>query len=234
MQDVADAEIDRDRIPRRADAERVDMSVLQALHHVGRRQHDEAHILVRIDAARRHPEAQMIIVRRERKRHAEGQRVLAARLALRHNAGERPRRHHRVADVAFGRVASAACSAGDTVMALPFIPRPNGATIGTFMWPRPRLDAIATGAIRCAASNKPMLSLSRTFDHETSRTSSTSRPSAAQKPLSTAISSAAASASGMNPMRSVAHLNSSAAVMTDCATSAIFLFSFIAVLRSSA
>ena len=32
----------------------------------------------------------------------------------------------------------------------------------------------------------------------------------------------------------VAHLNSSAAVMTDCATSAIFLFSFIAVLRSSA
>ena len=32
----------------------------------------------------------------------------------------------------------------------------------------------------------------------------------------------------------VAHLNSSAAVMTDCAISAIFLFSFIAVLRSSA
>ncbi len=31
-----------------------------------------------------------------------------------------------------------------------------------------------------------------------------------------------------------AHLNSSAAVITDCATSAIFLFSFIAVLRSSA
>ena len=32
----------------------------------------------------------------------------------------------------------------------------------------------------------------------------------------------------------VAHLNSSDAVMTDCAISAIFLFSFIAVLRSSA
>ena len=32
----------------------------------------------------------------------------------------------------------------------------------------------------------------------------------------------------------VAHLNSSAAVITDCATSAIFLFSFMAVLRSMA
>ncbi len=34
--------------------------------------------------------------------------------------------------------------------------------------------------------------------------------------------------------QSVGHLNSSAAVITDCATSAIFLFSFIAVLRNSA
>ena len=45
-------------------------------------------------------------------------------------------------------------------------------------------------------------------------------------------------ASGMKPMRNraplVAHLNISAAVITDCAISAIFLFSFIAVLRSSA
>ena len=32
----------------------------------------------------------------------------------------------------------------------------------------------------------------------------------------------------------IAHRSSSAAVITDCATSAIFLFSFIAVLRSSA
>ena len=75
MQDEADAEIDRDRIPRRADAEAVDVPVGEALHHVGRRQHDEAHVLVRIDAARRHPEAQMIIVRRERERHAEGERL---------------------------------------------------------------------------------------------------------------------------------------------------------------
>ena len=57
---------------------RIDMAVLQALDHVGRRQHDEAHILVGIDAARRHPEAQMIVVRRERERHAEGERLVAA------------------------------------------------------------------------------------------------------------------------------------------------------------
>src|SRR5262245_65923867 len=37
-----------------------------------------------------------------------------------------------------------------------------------------------------------------------------------------------------DPQSSIAHLNSSAAVMTDCATSAILRFSFMAVLRSSA
>ena len=84
---------------------RIDMPVLQALHHVGRRQHHEPHVLVRIDAARRHPEAQMIVVRRERERHAEGERLLAARLALRDHARQRLRRHHRIEHVAFGRVA---------------------------------------------------------------------------------------------------------------------------------
>ena len=132
--------------------------------------------------------------------------------------------------------AIAAYSAGETVMALPFTPSPNGATIGTLTWPRPRLEAIATGAIRCAASNRPMLSLSRMFDHDTSRTSSTSSPSAAAKPLSTATISAVgvAERNEADAQMLVAHLNSSAAVITDCATSAIFLFSFIAVLRSSA
>ena len=135
----------------------------------------------------------------------------------------------------------AACSAGDTVIALPFRPRLNGATIGTFTWPRPRLEAIATGASRCAASNRPRFSLSRTFDHDTSRCSVTSRPSSRAKPLSTATSSAAASTSGMNPIRngisepdlSVRHFSSSDAVMIDCAISAIFFFSRIAVERIS-
>src|ERR1700751_1618898 len=94
----------------------------------------------------------------------------------------------------------AACSAGETVMALPLMPRLKGATIGTLTWPTPRLEAMATGANRCAASKRPMFSLSRTFDHDTSRTRVTSRPSAAVNPLSTATMRAAASTSGMKPM----------------------------------
>ncbi len=99
--------------------------------------------------------------------------------------------------------AMAACSAGVTVMALPFTPSPNGATIGTLTWPSPKLEATATGAIRWAASNTPMLSLSRMLDQDTSRTSSMSSPSCAAKPLSAATMRAAASASGMNPILSL-------------------------------
>src|SRR4029453_12291452 len=95
---------------------------------------------------------------------------------------------------------SAAWRAVVTVMALPLRPRLNGARIGTRTWPRPRLEATATGAKRCAASNWPILSRSRTLDQEISRTSSTSRPWARAKPLSTATIKAAASASGMKPI----------------------------------
>jgi hypothetical protein len=105
MQDVPDAEIDRDGIPRRADTEAIDMSVLQTLHHVRRRQHHEPHVLVRIDAARRHPEADVIVVRRIRKRHAEGERALALLFACRDDARQRFRGHHRIAHVAIGRIA---------------------------------------------------------------------------------------------------------------------------------
>jgi len=84
LQDVADAEIDRDRIPRRADAEAVHMLARQAVDHVGRRQHHQAHVLVRIDAARRHPQAKLIVVVGERKRHAERERLGIAALALGH------------------------------------------------------------------------------------------------------------------------------------------------------
>jgi len=51
MQDAANAEIDGNRIPRRADAESVDVAVGQALHHERRRQYDEMHVLVGIDTA---------------------------------------------------------------------------------------------------------------------------------------------------------------------------------------
>ena len=128
----------------------------------------------------------------------------------------------------------AACSAGDTVMALPLRPRLNGATIGTLTCPSPRLEAIATGASRCAASNRPILSLSRTFDHDTSRTSVTSSPSAAAKPLVDGDDQG-----GGVDQRNEAyaqrcgHFSNSEAVRIDCAISPIFFFSRIAVERSS-
>ncbi len=104
MQDVADAVIDRDRIPGRADAERVDVSVGETVHHVGRRQHHQPDVLVGIDPAGRHPEPQLIIVGREWKRHAEGQRFRAAAAAFGDDAVKRQRGRHRVEAIALDLV----------------------------------------------------------------------------------------------------------------------------------
>ncbi len=122
-------------------------------------------------------------------------------------------------------------------MALPFTPSENGATIGTFTWPRPRLDAIAIGAIRCARVEQADIELvadvrprhlanqidveafgrgEALVDRDDQRGRVAQRDEADAQTL----------VGG--------HLNNSAAVITACATSAIFLFSFIAVLRSSA
>ncbi len=100
MQDVTDAEIDRDRVPGRADAERIDMAIGEAVHHVGRRQHHEANVLVGIDPACRHPEPELVIVGRERERHAEGQRLRSALAALCHDAGKRQRGGHGIDGIA--------------------------------------------------------------------------------------------------------------------------------------
>ena len=135
----------------------------------------------------------------------------------------------------------AACSAGETVIALPFSPRLNGATIGTFTWPSPRLEAIATGASRCAASNRPRLSLSRTFDHDTSRMQRDVEPLLARKPLVDGDQQRGRidQRDEPDPQRRqrawlvVRHFSSSDAVMIDCAISAIFFFSRIAVERIS-
>ena len=83
-----------------------------------------------------------------------------------------------------------------------------------------------------------MLSLSRTFDHDTSRTRSISRPFLGGEPLVDGDDERGGvrerdEADGQSASLSL-HLSSSAAVITACATSAILRFSFIAVLRSSA
>ena len=102
MQNASHPEIDRDRVPGRSDAEAVDLRAGEAFHHIGRRQHYEAHILIGIDAGRRHPEPQLIIVGRERKGHTEGERLLAAALSRGDDVRKCARRHHRVEDAAVG------------------------------------------------------------------------------------------------------------------------------------
>ncbi len=127
---------------------------------------------------------------------------------------------------------SAACSAGDTVMALPLMPRLKGAAIGTFTWPMPRLEAIATGASRCAASNSPILSLSRTFDHETSRT----KVDIEAFGRGEAVVDGDDQCGGIDQRnetdaKRARHFRISDAVRIDCAISPIFFFSRIAVER---
>ena len=58
------------------------MLVGEALHHIGRRQHDQPHVLIGIDAAGRHPEPQMIIVSGERKGHPKRQWIEILLLAV--------------------------------------------------------------------------------------------------------------------------------------------------------
>ena len=101
MQDVADAEIDGDRIPGRADAERVNMAIGDAVDHVGRRQHHKPDILIRIDATGGHPEPELIVVGGERKRHAEGERLGAGLATFSDHARQSERRGHRVEAAAF-------------------------------------------------------------------------------------------------------------------------------------
>src|SRR5215471_20747714 len=62
VQDKADAEIDRDRVPGRTNAKSIHLPVGKTFDHVRGRQDHETDILVGIDAASRHPESQMVVV----------------------------------------------------------------------------------------------------------------------------------------------------------------------------
>ena len=102
MQDVSDTEIDRDRVPRRAYAEGINMAAGEAVHHVGRRQHHQPHVLIGIDTAGGHPEPELIVVGRERERHAEGERFTAVLATCGHHPRQRFRGHHRIGRIAVG------------------------------------------------------------------------------------------------------------------------------------
>ena len=183
MQDAADTGFHCHRIPRRADTEAIDMTAGQAF--------PPCKVAAIRRAARLRPDR----CRRPPSRSGAGSCGWRTGTSCRRSRARRlwpcaPRPAGASArDDTIGSdrspsasAVSSACKAGDTVMALPLSARLNGTMNGTRTWPMPRLDAIGSGANIWAASNKPMLSLSRTFDHDTSRTSSTARPSAAAKP----------------------------------------------------
>ena len=131
--------------------------------------------------------------------------------------------------------AIAACRPGDTVMALPLTPRPKAEISGTLMWPMPRLEAIAIGAKMMRGVEQADIDLVAhigpgNFPHQFDV-----EPFGGAKPL----------VDGDDQRRRVdqrdepdpqplrAHFSISDAVITDWAMSAIFFFSFIAVVRSS-
>ena len=97
----------------------------------------------------------------------------------------------------------------------------------------PELEAIATGASRCAASNRPILSLSRTFDHDTSRTSLDLEALGRGKSLLDGNDqSGGVDQRDEADLERARHFRSSDAVTIDWAISPIFFFSRIAVDRS--
>ena len=102
MQNAADAKIDRHRIPRRANAEAIDMPASETVDHVRRGQDNKTYVFVRIDAGGGHPVAQLVIVVRERERHAEGQRFGIAILAFGNQPRQRARRNEWIGDVTIG------------------------------------------------------------------------------------------------------------------------------------
>jgi hypothetical protein len=101
IQDVADATIDRDRIPGIGDAERIDLSLSKTVHHIGQRQHDQPNVLLGIDASRRNPEPQLVIVGGKRKGYAEGQRRRAAPAPSSYDARQCQRGNHGIKRIAF-------------------------------------------------------------------------------------------------------------------------------------
>jgi len=131
------------------------MAAREAVHHVRRRQHHEANILIRIDAGSRHPETQLVIVVGERECHAEGQRLGAAFLAFGNQPRQGARRDQRIGDIAIGGGGQIGIKLRRYRDGIAINARLKGVMIGTRTWPMPRLEATATGASKCAASNRP-------------------------------------------------------------------------------
>ena len=153
---------DGEPVPGSANAKSIEVTTLKALHHEGRRQHDES----RPRPGRLRPPASRAGAGNGGlKTGTTCRRLAAPGHSLRRvpdDACSEPRSYRRICKIPIAGLSQHGMQPGETVMALPFNAqrqRRNG--IGTLTWPSPRLDAMATGAIMCAASKQPRLSLSR-------------------------------------------------------------------------
>ena len=90
MQSVPQPLLRRDEVPGRAHAEPVNVAGLQAIDHVGWRQHDETKILSRVEAARSHPKSQLVGMARKRKSAAKCKRRAPVAFSPRRDAREAP------------------------------------------------------------------------------------------------------------------------------------------------
>ena len=128
----------------------------------------------------------------------------------------------------------AACSAGDTVIALPLMPRLKGATIGTLTWPMPeargdrdrrqQMRGVEQADIELVADVRP-----RHFPHQRDV-----EPLVRGKSLVDGDDQRGGIDQRNEPdVKRRAHFSSSDAVRIDCAISPIFFFSRIAVERIS-
>ena len=153
--DPPDPAIDRDAVPRLADADAVDLARRQRIG--GERR--AGTVTISTSASGRMPQAaqpvaQHVVVARIAVDHAETQR-LARRLA------RRPTSREAAAQLCADRPAAAEPdrlrpARADSVTALPLSPSTNGTASGVApAGPRPSVVAIASGAIRCAASVWP-------------------------------------------------------------------------------
>jgi hypothetical protein len=194
-------------------------------------------VLVGIDASGRHPEAQMIIVSRKREGHPECERLLAFGLARGDHAGERARRYDGIDDASLRRRGDGGVKRGrhrDGVAVHPQSERRHDR----------HLD-VAEAEARCDRDRRQQM---RGIEQADIELVAHVRPRHLAHELDIKPLGSGEALIDRNDQRgrvgqrdepdpqsrlACGHRSSSAAVTTDWATSAIFLFSFIAVLRSS-
>ena len=191
--------------------EGVDMTAREAVHHERRRQDHKPHILIGINTASRHQNRSWYCASR-----TEGlpkSRLVTGLLARGHHSRQCLGGYHRIGPISVRLIHDAACSAGN---------RDGVPVQAKIEWRNDRhLDLRGQVSMQwrrrqqMRPSNRPILSLSRTFDHDTSRTRVTSSPSAAVNLSGSDQRGCIDQRNKANRERCPGHFNNSAAVMID-------------------